>query len=377
MSDELARLLNLELAWGRVRDDLENRVFVRHPYEMDLIEIDRDSWLSDRQASIRSGGYFPSAMIVCDVPKAKGGIRPGAHLQATDRLVYAACVGACLENVHAEIRWAQGVVDFAYQLAATPRERKWLRSQFAGWEEFRECSLRKLEEGFPYVVITDISAFYDNIDVATLISDLRQIGVPQALIDQIGRCLNRWGLIQGRGIPQGQGASDILAKLYLNSVDKNLRALGYQHYRYVDDFRIFCRDKAHARKAIMELTQLLRQRGLTLQTAKSEIYTADEARERIEGVLPILKSVARQFVAQVVQAAGVGNPYMTVPRAEEILLQNPTDAPLELIRSAYKAYIVESDNSTFNSTLFRFLLNRLAAGRDRFAQQDCVPLPIC
>src|SRR4029450_7658401 len=197
-------------------------------YEVELMEIDRGAWLSELRESIRTNRYFPSAMVVCDIPKAKGGIRPGSHLIVADRLVYAACVGACLEKINAEIGWAQGAVDFAYQLAAEPRQRKWLRSQFSGWEEFRERSLRKLEEGYPYVVIADISSFYDSIDVATLISDLRQVAAPQAVIEQIRQCVNRWGLVPGRGIPQGQSASDILAKLYLNSVDKNLRALGYE-----------------------------------------------------------------------------------------------------------------------------------------------------
>ena len=37
MSEELVKLLDLELAWERVRDDLEDHVFVRHPYEVELL----------------------------------------------------------------------------------------------------------------------------------------------------------------------------------------------------------------------------------------------------------------------------------------------------------------------------------------------------
>ncbi len=374
MAEGLANLLDLRLAWDRVRGDLEDRVFVRHPYEVELIELDRNTWLAEQLEIVRLNRYAPAAMVVCDVPKAKGGIRPGALLTIGDRLIYAACVGACLEAIHATVRWSQGVVDFAYQLPRNVTDRKWLKSQFTGWQEFRQQSLNKVEEGYPYVVIADISSCYDNIDIATLISDLRQIDAPAAAVDQLRECLQRWALVHGRGIPQGQSASDILAKVYLNSIDHNLRAFGYEHYRYVDDFRIFCRDRVTAKKAIAELTRLLRQRGLTLQGTKSEMLRADEARERIEGVLPILNNVSRRFVRAVVRASGVGDPYMSIPEAERILIQTPDDVPLDLIREAYQTYFIDSDDSKFNPTLFRFLLNRLAASGDAFAQVHVMPL---
>ena len=42
MSDELAALLDLKLAWRRVKADIYElkRVFVRHPYEVNLVEQD-------------------------------------------------------------------------------------------------------------------------------------------------------------------------------------------------------------------------------------------------------------------------------------------------------------------------------------------------
>src|SRR5262249_12241962 len=152
----------------------------------------------------------------------KGAIRSGAHLSLVDRVVYFACVGACLEQLHAALRWAQRTVDFSYQLAETSDDERWLRGRLGGWKAFRNGRLSILEEGgYSYVVMTDITAYYDLVDIGTLVSDLRAIGSPEEPVQQIGRCLNRWAQTQaGRGIPQGNSASDLLAKLYLNSLDQ-------------------------------------------------------------------------------------------------------------------------------------------------------------
>jgi hypothetical protein len=80
-----------------------------------------------------------------------------------------------------------------------------------------------IDAGAAYVVMADITAFYENIDLGLLLSDLIEA------INQISSCLNKWAQVQGRGIPQGQSPSDILAKLYLNSIDQTLK--GSDKYR--------------------------------------------------------------------------------------------------------------------------------------------------
>jgi len=206
-------------------------------------------------------------LLTVDVPKGRGGVRPGSHLNLADRVVYAAAVAAALPFLQTPLRWAQGTVDYAYQLLRQPRGAAWFRDKFPSWSQFREASLRQVQEA----------------------------DVPAPLVELLATCLYRWANPLTRGIPQGQSASDVLAKVYLNSVDRNLRAMGYVHVRYVDDFRVFCRDRVQAKKALLDLTGLLRQRGLILQAAKSELLRADQARNRIEGVLPTLNNLSKRF----------------------------------------------------------------------------------
>jgi hypothetical protein len=144
VSEVLANLLDMGTAWRRVKSDVKTRVFIRHPYS---IEFDLNEWLEICLNAIRDDRYSPNAMFVCDVPKGKGLVRPGSHLSYTDRLVSAACVGACLPAIHAKLLWSQGVIDFSYRLATNPQNVEWLKDRFGGWKDFQEKSLAGVDGG--------------------------------------------------------------------------------------------------------------------------------------------------------------------------------------------------------------------------------------
>jgi len=377
MSDALANLLDLNLGWTRARHDQPERVFVRHPFEINLVEVDVEGWLRHLDEDIRGDHYNPSPMVVCEVPKGKGAVRPAGDLNINDRIVYAACVGACFPFVHEHLSIEGVAVDFSYRLADNPDEANWLKPQFGGWTDFRNSSLATLADGMSYVVIADISAYYENIDLATLASDLRQIGCPEVAIAELGRCLNRWAQVPGRGIPQGHSPSDILGKLYLRSVDCNLREMGYLHYRYVDDYRVFCKDLVEAKRALVDLTRLLRKRGLNFQAAKSEIHRGDKAKSIIEGVTTTIDTVRHKFISRMAVFFGEDYNAMSMGDFEMMLAahgDDPNDAPIEVIQETYKTYFIDSDDSNFDKSLFRFLLGRLGRQADKFAVEHCKTL---
>ena len=139
------------------------------------------------------------------------------------------------------------------------------------WEAFRRKSLSLVDEGYSHVVLTDISAFYEHIDIDTLISDLGTLDCPKDAVTQLRVLLEKRAQIDARGIPQGYSASDVLSKVYLHVVDVRLRQDGYVHCRYSDDIRVFCRSRAQARRSLLELGRILRRRGLSLQSAKTDI----------------------------------------------------------------------------------------------------------
>ena len=108
----------------------------------------------------------------------------------------------------------RGTSDIAYQLETVSTTVKWVKRGFLVWQEWRQKSLEKLRAA-EFVLIADIAAFYENIDLPRLSSDLRATGMGEEATRLLSACLNRWAEPRGKGIPQGRSASDILAKLYL------------------------------------------------------------------------------------------------------------------------------------------------------------------
>jgi hypothetical protein len=389
MTTTLSALLDLPLAWKRVKLDLKHCVFVRHPFDLELIESDLVGWLSELTTAITSGTYHPQPMVVCDVPKDKGTIRPGSHLAMNDRVVFAASVGASLPYIQTALSWSQGTVDFSYQLSHQPNEPEWLRNKYDGWKNFEKRTLDAFTDGVTHVIFTDITAYYENIVLEILMSDLRQLGAPEQVVVQLSSMLNKWAEAPGRGLPQGQAPSDILAKVYLNSIDESLQTLGITHFRYVDDYRILCRSENEAKVTLMTLTRLLRKRGLSLQTAKTCILPVEEARNSVESLTRVLVTVRDQFLAEAKDYFDISG-YMPFDEYEKMLKEvsrtdaiDPQEAPIHVIREAFEQHFSKADHTgfivkglrpTFDKSLFHFLLNRLGKAGDDFAVAYCLSL---
>ena len=368
---QFAKDLDLHLAWKRIKNDiLEDKVFIKNPYEVSLIEHDIESWLRRIRQSIARDTYVPKDLYICDIPKGNNLIRPGGHLELSDRVIYTAVLSSAFDKIKNELEWAQGKVDFSYELVDDPSKIEWLKNPFPSWEAFRLKSLAEIHKGYTYVVVTDISAFYENIDISILISDLKEIGLQNAQTNILSKCLNRWAQVSGRGLPQGHSSSDILAKVYLNPVDELLMQSGFKHFRYVDDIRIFCKDLNEAKRSIVFLSEQLRRRGLNLQSSKTQILLADDAKDKIEGVNPILNQIKHNFVRDVATITGFDT-YITVFMADEIIEDDTENDAIEIIEEAYKAYFMDRSDK-FDKTLFRFLLTRLGKNVNKFAVESCL-----
>lgn len=363
--------LDLELAWRRVKNDLAiGRVFVQSPYEVDLVEADEAEWLKRLEAKI-AAGYRPHSAVVADIPKGNGAVRPAALLCLEDRVVYSAAVGAILPAINAGLRWSQGIIDFSYRLSESPRRVEWFTNTFNSWSAFRQASIKRVDDGAAHVVLTDLTGFYENIELDILLSDLRALGCDAAVIQLLQTCLYRWCIVSGRGVPQGLSPSDVLAKVYLNRIDQALIDAEIDYIRYVDDIRLFCADVPASKKALMFLIQALRRRGLNLQTSKTLIVSASDARSKFDGITPVIAAVQeryREFLIAMMESVG---PYATITELEENV--SPDDAPVEIVRETFQKIFIDGEEP-FNKTLFHYLLNRLGAQRDPYAIDYCLGL---
>lgn len=365
---------DLHLAWQRLKIDHQNRrCFVTHPYLYRWIEADLNSWLTT-VAGVLDRGYAPGDCLFCNEPKGGWMVRPGATLEVRDEIVFNAVLGHYHKNIWNAIGRSQGDPDVAYQFQRASKKAEWVHSGFPVWSQWRTKSLDKLRRNIRFVVFADIAGFYENIDLNRLSSDLRTIGFEGTHLTLLSACLKRWAHIRGKGIPQGYTASDLLAKLYLNSVDIGLADAGFKHLRYVDDIRIFCRNSLEAKRALLKLTELLRNRGLNLQSAKTTIARLDDARKKIDGRSPVIEAIQSDLSEELRAALSAPGSYATLAEIERAVASDASTPSVAVLEQAFADYFALSSEGPFDKTLFHYLLTRLGTTRSRIAVEYCLDL---
>jgi len=172
------------------------------------------------------------------------------------------------------------------------------------WLRFQNEVARQCGE-YPYVVETDIAAYFDHVSHHLLLSrieDLFRDDFPREILRGVKQLLERmwrrWSREWYRfGIPQMNDASAFFGNLYLDELDKRMCRRGHEFLRYVDDMRIFAEDEPTARKALAHLIVELRKMGLYVASKKTAIRKTEtvlteleEGRQRMDSIEENLKS---------------------------------------------------------------------------------------
>ncbi len=365
-----ATIEELKLAYSRTKLDRPSRCFVEYPFLFHLAEIDLDVWLQSLSKKLAEG-YFPKTSRLCWIPKPNYQLRPGNILTLKDEVVYNLIIGKLYSKIWDALEPYQGNPDVAYPLSTPDSKEKWVKSNFKSWDKFRELSFDRMATGVEYVVVSDVTGFYENIDQDKLISDLKQIVGSCPEIDLLRNCLRKWSIRGDKGIPQGYSASDILAKVFVSPIDQALQNDGFIHLRYVDDIRIFCNTHTEAKRAIAQLSLNVHQKGLNLQSAKTKILSIDQATIEFDGVTKIIKNIQEGIISQINQDLIENGPYAD-EEDHGLLLQAQNELPPDAIESAFNANFLLVNVATFNKTLFHYLLNRLAQAKSKLAVNYCI-----
>lgn len=139
------------------------------------------------------------------------------------------------------------------------------------------------DEGFGYVLESDIAAFFDEIDwdvLAARVHDHLPLAdrlTKQLLIRavRIPLEIQENAAVRTRGLLQGSPLSPLLANLYLDPFDEEMDRLGYRLVRYADDFVVLVRSQEEAENALSAVRESLAKIKLTLKEEKSRVASVD------------------------------------------------------------------------------------------------------
>jgi reverse transcriptase-like protein len=151
----------------------------------------------------------------------------------------------------------------------------------SAWAEFinnyREVLIGHGSEGF--AIATDITAFYEHIDIGDFLSVLRAALHDKAsdVTDELValEVLLQTASYKGRGLPQNMDPSRLLADVYLRVVDDRVCAIpGLNYLRYVDDIRLVAATRGAVVRGLQRVESQLKAAGLFLNSKKTELIDA-------------------------------------------------------------------------------------------------------
>ncbi len=135
-------------------------------------------------------------------------------------------------------------------------------------------------EGYRYVLESDIEAFFDNVDWSLLFRKLDTLLFNDPIVPIIHRWIMQTVEYNGqkvqrvRGLPPGSAISPLLANLLLDEFDEQLGD-DFRLIRYADDFVILCKTKEDAENALTQAESVVKQLKLELKPSKTNLTNFD------------------------------------------------------------------------------------------------------
>ncbi|HEY3755843.1 MAG TPA: group II intron reverse transcriptase/maturase [Opitutaceae bacterium] len=239
--EEVADMVNLKLAWEKVRsnggaggvDGVTIEAFPR------LIL----GHMEALRGQLLGGRYEPSPLRRVKIPKPNGGERLLGIPTVKDRLVQQAI-----------LQVLQPILDPTFS------EHSYGFRPGRNAHQCVDAAQALIQEGRDWVVDVDLEAFFDRVNHDRLMSRLGHHIADKRVCGTI-RGFLRSGVMENgvlsqttEGTPQGGPLSPLLANLVLDELDQELERRGLRFVRYADDCNVYCGSEKAATKAFETLT---------------------------------------------------------------------------------------------------------------------------
>jgi len=274
--------LDLELARKRLKTDIEDDWYYDPLKYIDL--LNQDYIFKQFQDYFGNTNYKASLAEQFYIPKKKLTLRQSLLSPYIDRIIYIAAVGVLAEKLDA------AMIPYVYSARYNRYSSDHLIiNGVEQWKKMKykmdECSKQLNDDGqysFGCIIEIDLLNFYDNINKKLLFDKILRVcdtlneKNAAKLIYNIISNFSKKEL----GLPQNSDASALLASFYLNQVDVFMQHNAPTYFRFMDDVRIFCKDKYEARKILQTFEFELRRCHLSVNSQKTEIYDLNDSNDK-------------------------------------------------------------------------------------------------
>ncbi|RDC61943.1 reverse transcriptase domain-containing protein [Adhaeribacter pallidiroseus] len=301
---------NFQLAYSRLKT--ASKTFYKTIYYDDLriFGYFLDENIENIINHIKRGIYRPEKCHKIFIPKKDNLVRPLSMLNFIDLLVYQAIVNIIADNAYDKIAPFYNSVIFGNIIntsTARPSDRAFFyKSWKTRWKRFNDVSKTYFNEGYKYLSEFDIASFFDTIDHNILCQILENnYKIEKQILNLLADCLETWTADSNHstfnskhGIPQGPLSSPFLADLYLMHLDLEvlrIKNVQFKYIRYVDDIRIFAKDRISSQKIIAALDLFSRDLGLIPQGSKVLIKEITDIDKELNLQNNKFSSISKEF----------------------------------------------------------------------------------
>lgn len=278
--------LNIWKAVGNLESDLRDDWFQDPLRYKDILYSENIHKLL--LLSLTNGIYDPDRSELYAVPKEGFTTRKALQFNLIDRIVYQSVTDYIARELDKKVI-ENNIYSARYNYNSASNFEYFFNHSVELWRKFQYQIHDRLTDENPYLVVADITNFYDNISSQVLngvLSDFRRHASNKSEYDNavilLIRQIKKWQASTGNwnnGIPQNREPSSFLANLVLAGIDNRMIGRFPKYYRFMDDIRIICKDKFEARKALMVLIEMLSEIGLNLNSQKTRILNRLEERD--------------------------------------------------------------------------------------------------
>jgi RNA-directed DNA polymerase len=151
-----------------------------------------------------------------------------------------------------------------------------------------------------------------------------------------------------KGVPQGSPLSPLLSNIMLDQLDKELKSKGLKFVRYADDFSIYCKSKAEAKRIGNEVHLFLRDKlKLPINKAKSGIRRPSSFELLGHAFVPTYKKGEKGKYQLVVKKSGWENLKRKLKAATKKTKPYSFELRLAKIKEIYRGWVNKTDWQVF------------------------------
>lgn len=231
-------------------------------------------------STLTVGSFKAKSAIELLSPKSEFGFRIAHQLTAFDNLIYLSSALSCARALEPNRADREGARAFSYRYVDTDEPLIFSSyATFHNWLEWNrdKVGLKSRIAGIKWVAVTDISDFYHRINFHRIENALDDYGCGLKPRSFALKLIKKIRADQSFGLPVGASASRIISEGVLIDTDRFIESQGWDATRFVDDIRMFFKEKTDAQTALGRLAQhLMVTEGLSLNSSKTKIVSVRE-----------------------------------------------------------------------------------------------------